>query len=151
MFNKTTKKKQPTGYTIWKPLIICGNFPDIKNSENALVLFLEGFPDLKKQFFSSTEFWIKPNEEHFTHLESIINSKLEKLHKKESSNDKYKGKLLQMLLKAGHIQTYLFKEKQYTINTFSDRENKKLVDLIGFYDNLKDSQALGLKISPNYN
>lgn len=138
-----------TGYTIWKPMIICGGAIDLKESDSAFIIFLKAFPDLEKEFFLGNEFWIKTDSAHLSFLENSIKERLEVANKNASWKNDFDEEKIAFLRKGGRILQFEFQGVDYEINTFGNKDNSITMDLISLYDmllNCKD--GLGLKITP---
>jgi hypothetical protein len=136
-----------TGYKLTKTLEIGTEFPELKNSNNSLILFLRGFPELEKEFFSGNTITLRPSTEHFDFLENEISIRLKKLS--NNWKEEFNNERIELLKKGNRIINLSFLNSNYEINTFGDQENQIIVNLISFYNLLKDtSEVFGLTISP---
>ena len=131
------------GYKLAKTLQI----GTLYNEDNPLAIFFKGFPELEQEFLSGNSIIIRPSSEHLAFLENEISERLKTLNIdwKEDYDDEKK----EFLKKHNRIVTASFLNEAFEINTFGDQKNGVTVDLIEFYNLLKDSSEIfGLSLIP---
>ena len=133
-----------TGYKIWKPFIDCSfdSQNEFLKDKNVLLIFLEHFQDLKKEFYSGKDFCIEPTKEHISFLEKLISDRLKIVEKDKSWKENYSPEKINMLKRGQRIIEFNFLNKKYEMNTFGSIYNSTTENLISFYEMLKNSNGL---------